>query len=283
MLANDIYEYVPAERIIVIGDVHGDIKRFKKILKEASIINDDLEWIAQPPNTVVVQLGDQVDSMNRSADIKEWEVLDDTNIIHFTASLDNIARIKGGRMISLIGNHEFMNTIGNFSYVSTKSNMPSRTKAFMPGGMLSPILADRPLVLKIGQHFFCHAGIKKHHLDLLESHGKSLSYVNQMWKQYILTNKIHIEDKELFDKLILEPDGILWTRTLDTPNDLMNVLQRLKCSYIYIGHTTVENIQTANERVWFVDTGISRAFGTSSFQYLDIVGSTTYVKQVTDS
>lgn len=282
MITSDIYEYASAERIIVIGDIHGDIRRFKMILKDAGVINDDLEWIADPPNTIVVQVGDQVDSINRAPEIKEWEILDDTNILYFTTSLDNIARAKGGRMISLIGNHELMNVIGNFSYVSAKSNTPSRAKAFMPGGMLSAILANRPLVLKIGQHFFCHAGIKKHHLDLLNAHNKSLSYVNNLWKQYMLTGKINIEDKQLFDKLILEPDGILWTRTLDSEEELSDVLKRLQCSYIYVGHTPVDTVQLAHKTIWFLDTGISRAFGNSMFQYIDIRTDIQSIKQILD-
>lgn len=282
MFVSDIYEHESAERIIVIGDVHGDIRRFKQILKDANIINDDLEWIANPPNTVIVQLGDQVDSMNRSPEVKEWEVLDDTNILYFTASLDNIAKAKGGRMISLIGNHELMNVIGNFSYVSAKSNMPSRPQLFKPGGMLSPVLANRPIVLKIGPHFFCHAGIKKHHLDLLEVHNKPVSYINNIWKQFIQTNQIHAADKELFDKLILEADGILWSRTLDSPDDLANVLGRLHCNYIYVGHTPVEVVQIANGHIFFLDTGLSRAFGSTSFQYIDINHENIVVKEIRD-
>ncbi len=65
-------EYNNINRIIIIGDVHGDLKRFKKILIDAKIINNRLEWIAEPPNTIVVQLGDQIDSLNRVPGLKEW-------------------------------------------------------------------------------------------------------------------------------------------------------------------------------------------------------------------
>jgi len=107
MLHNSlVYEYPHSQRVVIIGDVHGDLKRFKNILKHANIINDDLEWIASPPETIVVQLGDQVDSLNRHPDIQNWEVLEDWNMLHFTNSLHNIAKEKGGKVISLIGNHE---------------------------------------------------------------------------------------------------------------------------------------------------------------------------------
>lgn len=282
MFVSDVYEYAAVDRIVVIADVHGDLRRFKKILKDANIINDDLEWIAEPADTIVVQLGDQVDSINRSPDISDWEVLDDTNMIYFTASLDNIARAKGGRMISLIGNHELMNVIGNFSYVSPQSSMPSRSKIFMPTGLLSPILGNRPVVLKIGTHFFCHAGIKKHHLDLLDYYNKPISFINDLWKQLITTNKINVENKDLLDKLLLDSDGVLWTRNIDTPSDFENVLRRLGCSYVYVGHTPVSTIQVANERMWLLDTGLSRAFGSSTFQYIEIIDNNIVIKEIHD-
>lgn len=277
------YEFSYPSRMIVIGDIHGDLKRFKNILIDANIINNDLEWIAQPQETIVVQLGDQVDSMNRAPNIQDWEVLDDMTMLHFTDSLDNIAKAKGGRVISLIGNHELMNVIGNFSYVSSKSKVPNRTDYFKPTGTLSGILSNRPLVIKIGPLFFCHAGIKKQHLDLLIKYEKPVSYINEIWRHYMSTGTIYVNDKELFDKLLLDMDGILWTRTVDDNDDMTTVLNTLGCEYIFIGHTTVENVQLVGNRLWYVDTGISRAYGSMSYQYIDIYNNNISVKTITES
>jgi len=117
---NIIYEYPNPDRLVIIGDIHGDIKRFKNILIDANIINNNIEWIAEPPNTIVIQMGDQIDSLNRTED-NDWEVIEDIEMLKFTDLLDKIAKIKGGTVISLIGNHEFMNILGNYSYVSDKS------------------------------------------------------------------------------------------------------------------------------------------------------------------
>jgi len=114
----DYLDELPShKRIIIIGDMHGDVRRFKNILIHANIINNNLEWIAEPPETIIVQLGDQVDSMNRLTN-ENWEKLKDYEMIYFTENLNLIARAKGGYCISLIGNHELMNIIGDFSYVS---------------------------------------------------------------------------------------------------------------------------------------------------------------------
>lgn len=279
---SDIYEYSSASRIIIIGDVHGDIKRFKNILIHASIINNDLEWIAQPSNTIVVQIGDQVDSLNRDPNINEWENLEDFNLIYFTNSLDNIAKAKGGRLISLIGNHELMNTIGNFSYVSKKSMITHRYNYFMPKGTLSSILAKRPLILKIGQLYFCHAGIRKHHIDILNKYGKNILYINDVWKQYMLSGQINITDKEIFDEIILGSDGILWTRDLDNDSDFDNVMNTLDCYYMFIGHTPMENITLVKDKIWYIDSCISRAFGSNKYQYIDIKNNIINIQTITE-
>ena len=278
---NIVYEYPRADRIVIIGDIHGDIKRFKNILIDASIINNNIEWIANPPNTIIMQLGDQVDSQNRDTNIKDWEVLHDTEMIHFTNFLNNIAKTKGGKVISLIGNHELMNVIGNYSYVSSKSiqNMKSRNDLFKPGGTLSPILCNRPIVVKVGELLFCHAGLRKHHLDVLQKHGKDLSYLNIIWKNFMKDQKVLIEDKEIFDKIILDFEGILWSREFDSPDVMQQMLANLGCVYMVIGHTTVENVRLINN-VWYADTGISRAFGTIAYQYMDIHDYEVNVKTI---
>ncbi len=280
---SDLNNYSTANRIIVIGDVHGDIKRLKNILINASIINNDLEWIANPPDTIVVQIGDQVDSLNRDPNIIEWEKLEDFNVLYFTNTLDNIAKTKGGRMISLIGNHELMNVIGNFSYVSTKSNFSSRYNYFMPKGILSPILAKRPLILKIGPLYFCHAGIRKHHIDILNKYNKDILYINDIWNKFMLTGQLNIEDKEIFDKIILDMEGILWTRNTDDDDILNEMFNYLECEYMFIGHTPVDNIMLLKNKIWYIDSCISRAFGSKKYQYIDITNNTISVKTINEN
>ena len=283
MINDDIiYEYEHNNRIVIIGDIHGDIRRFKDILIDAKIINKNIEWIAEPKNTIVVQMGDQVDSINRDRTLEEWEVLPDIEMIYFTNLLNKIALSKGGRVISLIGNHELMNTIGNYSYVSDKSLKDNykRQELFKPGGTLSAILSQRPLIVKIGQLLFCHAGLTLEHLNILSKYNKDVSYINTIWKNFIKNNAILIEDKEIFEDIILDGDGILWTRDLDEKGDLIKMLETLGCVYMFVGHSVVEQVKLINDHVWYTDTGISRAFGNTSYQYIDIVNNQINIKNV---
>lgn len=285
MICDDIlYEYPYPPKLIVIGDIHGDIKRFKDILLDANIINANIEWIADPPNTIVIQMGDQIDSINRDIGIKEWEVLADTEMLYFTNLLDKLAQSKGGRLISIIGNHEFMNVIGNYSYVSQKSinnNHIKRYEQFKPGGSLSSILSNRPIIVKIGNMLFSHAGITSNHLNILNKYSKDISYINRIWKKFVQTNTVLNEDRELFNTLLLDDQGILWTRNLDEIDNIKTILKTLNCNHMFVGHTVVEGIKNIEGVLWYTDTGISRAFGNNTYQYIVIVNNDTmYIKTI---
>jgi len=284
MIGNDIiFEYPIPERLIIIGDIHGDIKRFKGILLDANIINNNIEWIANPLNTIVIQMGDQIDSINREEKIKDWEILSDTEMIYFTNFLDKIAQTKGGRVISIIGNHELMNVIGNYSYVSRKSinnDEKRRGDLFKPGGILPSILSNRPIIIKIVDMIFSHAGITAKHYKILNKYNKDVSYINRIWRKFVCSNKVLKEDKEIFDTMLLEDEGILWTRNLDNINDLKSLLSKLNCNYMFVGHTVVDGIRNIDGVLWYTDTAISRAFGTNTYQYIEYIDNKINIKTI---
>ena len=274
-----INELSSHKRIIVIGDIHGDIRRFKNILIDAEIINNDLEWIANPPETIILQLGDQIDSLNRLT-TENWEVLKDYEMIYFTEYLNTIARSKGGYCISLIGNHELMNVIGDFSYVSPNSSSDLRKNLFKPKGSLALILAKRPLIFKIGDLLFCHAKFDIHHLNLLKKHNKNIMYINTIWKNYLENEKLNIEDKEIIDNIIIGPGGILWNRNNNIKNETAELFKELNVSYMFLGHTSYDKILIKDNQIWYCDTGISRAFGKKEYQYLDIINLNINIKNI---
>jgi hypothetical protein len=278
---NIISEYPIPDRLVIIGDIHGDIKRLKNILIDAKIINNNIEWIAEPQNTIVIQMGDQIDSLNR-VDDNDWEIIEDIEVLKFTDLLDKIAKVKGGKVISIIGNHEFMNILGNYTYVSKKSienNEKRRNELFKPGGKLSIMLSNRPIIVKIGSFLFCHAGLKLSHMFILQKYDKDIFYLNKLWKIFALTNNIdNKEDNEIFSKIILDDDGILWTRNLNMGEDLNILLNSLKCNYMFIGHNVVDTVKFINNNLWLTDTGISRSFGNKSYQYLDISNNIVNIK-----
>lgn len=268
-----------APRIIVIGDVHGDIKRFMQCLYHANVFSKDLQWIANPPNTIVVQLGDQVDSMTRGPTSGDWEELPDVDVLTLTDKLDEIARIGGGRVLSIIGNHEFMNVMSEFSYVSEKSkamyDMSLRRANFrIKDGLFTKILAKRNLVLKIGPYLFCHGGILPHHLDAAHD---NLFLINDAFRRFLTDRFMSMEARNVVAKCIDE-NGIIWTRYY-VENDanvgavMDEVLRRTHCIALFIGHCTVPQTTMVQHKVVLADAALSRSFGSKKFQYVELANN----------
>ena len=101
-----------------------------------------------------------------------------------------------------------------------------------------------------------------------------------MWKNFSANNNVLKEDKELFDKILLDYSGILWTRELNNEHELKYMLNSLKCSYMFVGHTVMDGVKLYNDKIWYTDTGISRSFGTDKYQYMEIIGHNIYIKQI---
>lgn len=93
------------ERVVAIGDVHGDMLGLEALLDIASIVDPiTREWTGG--STVLVQIGDVVDRGP-----------DEVEIIRYLDKLTDQARASGGDVLRLMGNHELMNHVGDFRYV----------------------------------------------------------------------------------------------------------------------------------------------------------------------
>lgn len=126
---------IPAKdgrRIIAIGDTHGDWNTTIELLNVAKLITLDAKgephWSAVPADTILVQLGDQIDRCrptpdtpcaNRDATFDDEA--SDIDIINMFTRLNHEAQKVGGAVYSLLGNHELMNVDGDFRYVSRKN------------------------------------------------------------------------------------------------------------------------------------------------------------------
>ena len=101
----DDYHWTGVERVVAIGDLHGDYGRYIDVMKSAGLIGKSGKWSGG--QTHLVQTGDITD---RGADSRK--------IIDHLVKLSKQAKKKGGYVHLLIGNHETMNVVGDLRYVS---------------------------------------------------------------------------------------------------------------------------------------------------------------------
>ena len=316
MRTYDEYGLYPAQpRVIAIGDLHGDLRVTLMALRLAKVIGDniyphnvsDIQWTGG--QTYVVQLGDQIDRCRPD----NWEkncidnlddvVEDEGNnmmIIQIFQKLDAQAKLVGGRVLGMIGNHELMNVDRDFRYVSpqeflefvppnerhikrTKDGYPNgyyhRLKVFERGGNIAKHYAvQKRSVTMIGSTLFLHGGISH---ALAEKY--SLQEINQAVKKRLLKQETEREGK-VFDEIFRDDDDMspFWCRLyseddghgentetgFQTLLDILNKRNKTIHSIqrIVLAHTPqfMDNKYMNgiySNRLWRIDVGMSRAFG----------------------
>jgi hypothetical protein len=171
-------------RIVAFGDVHGDITALRSFLITAKLLdpnstNEEPMWIGG--STLCVQTGDVLDRGD-----------DELACYRLLATLSRQAKLAGGAILLLYGNHESLNAAGLFQYANPGGNVefektigsridynfgsnrwrlqfagnePSRWAAFEPGGLLAENMMGNMLVACVlGRTVFVHAGLTASHL-----------------------------------------------------------------------------------------------------------------------
>ena len=88
------------ERIVAIGDIHGAIDEFKRILETAGLADDTGRWTGG--KTALLQTGDYMDRGSGTRAVMD-----------LLMALEPQAKKDGGRAFAVLGNHEVMNLIGD--------------------------------------------------------------------------------------------------------------------------------------------------------------------------
>lgn len=263
-------------RIIVIGDIHGDLQLAITSFKIAKLIDDNHNWIADPPNTVVVQVGDQVDSCRPINGVYDChkkrqtnDAAEDMSVIDFFNKMHDKAKIVGGNVLSLLGNHELMNSEEDFRYVSYENyynfkyevngqkyeGPDGRRNAFKPGGEIARILAcRRNAVIVVGSNMFIHAGILPALIDKIEhmniDDNTKLAYINSIIRKWLLNKVVKKDEKQVLNYFLNDTKvSPFWARVFgviptgvnldsnECDQSVKKILNFFKLGQIIVGHT----------------------------------------------
>lgn len=88
------------QRVVAIGDIHGAIDELRSILQAAGLTGKDGRWAGGRAH--LIQTGDYTDRGEGTR-----------AVLDLLMSLESPAKQAGGRAVSLLGNHEVMNLIGD--------------------------------------------------------------------------------------------------------------------------------------------------------------------------
>ncbi len=284
LTAQDTYSGV--ERIVAVGDVHGDFKQFVTVLRQARVIDGKDKWVGG--KTHLVQTGDILD---RGPDSRK--------VMELLIALGPQAEKAGGRVHALIGNHEVMNVLGDLRYVSageydsfrgdnakalqerafavlsdsTKRKDAEYRKqwmaehplgwvehrfAFEGNGRYASWIRTHNAVLKINDWLFMHGGISPRYA------GMPLGAMNDAVRKVLEPSAAPAHGN-----IAEDPEGPLWYRGLASGDELLladhvdTVLKRFAVKHIAIGHTvTPGTVWPRYEgKVVMIDVGLSAAYG----------------------
>ncbi len=269
-----------SERVVAIGDVHGDLRALRSALRLAGAVDSDDEWIGK--GLTVVQTGDQVDRGDQ-----------DREVLDVLEKLESSAKAKGGALIVLNGNHELMQPSFDFRYVTRKSfetfrefsarasgaaeqvaeNERGRAAAFAPGAPYALKLAQRLTVALVGDTLFAHAGVLPAHFDY------GLDRINAEAQSFLTGQRPSLS------KALASEDSPVWTRFYGGDMDaagcdvLGRVLKETGAKRLVVGHTVQKDgINGAcQDRLFRIDVGLSAYYGDHPAQVLEITAAGTRV------
>lgn len=279
------------DRIVAIGDLHGDYEQFRAVMTMTKLIDDNGAWIGG--KTHLVQTGDIPDRGP-----------DSLKIIRDMQALQKRARKAKGYVHLLIGNHESMNIYGDLRYVHPGEYIVLRDKRsearqadyyqrfiiymtanesetiiddafktqwmktyplgyvehrvlWQPGGELGSWVRKNSTVIRINDVLFVHGGINPHQPFL------SIRGINKTISEEL--GKTPLPEGALTNA----EEGPLWYRGLaNNPEEselpaLLNMLEHYKAKHIVVGHTTTRGvvIPRFNGRVISIDVGLASQHG----------------------
>ena len=264
-------------RIVAIGDVHGGDAAFTAILQRAGLIDTERRWTGG--NTVLVQTGDVMD---RGAGVR--------SALDLLIALESQAPRSGGRVEVALGNHEVMNMVGDTRDVTPEifasfGGEAAYREAMGPKGRYGKWLRSQPVIVKVDDSVFMHAGIDPEATtDSIATLNREVRSLISQWDAAVK----NMEQEKLVPPLapfgavleaaaaaklplanvvnthLFHPSGILWFRGYHTWTDeegaakVATLLQRYRVKRLVTGHSVQPQGVRArfDGGVYLIDTGM---------------------------
>ncbi len=237
-----------ADSVFVLGDVHGRFDQLTQLLKNAKVIDENLNWSAGRAHLVF--LGDLFD---RGHDV--------TRLLWFIYQLEQQALKHRGFVHVVLGNHEIMTFVDDLRYLSEKEKLISTflgvgyAKMYHPQtSLLGSWLASKPGIARINDVLYAHGGVTPNYAKWsIPTYNDSLfAFIKEPVFFDLLgdsTVTAKYEETYFTDRLnfFFAPVSPYWFRgyvnsdTLDKHLDF--VLKKFKAKTHVVAHTPVDSIR----------------------------------------
>lgn len=230
-------QYRNADSICVISDIHGEFKKYVKLLGSQGVIDNNLNWKFGKGHLVV--LGDYFDRGDQVTEIL-WHLF----------GLEKQAGRAGGMVHVLLGNHELMLFNEDLSYLNPKYKVVEELtgkhyhELYGMESILGKWLRHRPVMISIGDMLFVHGGIST---EMIRK-NLSVEEINKLFYQMLVLKQVE-SDRDIDNLVFLNEDsGPVWYRGffLDenfSESCIDSVLTFYKKKQVVVGHTTAVDFQ----------------------------------------
>lgn len=215
-----------------ISDIEGEFAALRKILLAARVIDEQYNWTYG--DGIVVIAGDLFD--------RGKDVVPELWLLY---KLEDDARLKGGRVNVILGNHDIMNLSGDHRYADSKYFKNAWllktdcTGLFGKDTELGRWLRSKNIIEKIGDILVMHGGLSPQ----ISNTCLSLQEVNQLCRPYYDEKLNNIPmNARIFFSYNTSPfwyRGYFKEPKISKAN-LDSTLRRYNCKMIVVGHTIIK-------------------------------------------
>lgn len=220
--------------VMVLSDPHGDFDSFYSLLQAHRVVGAAYQWTYGNKHLVVI--GDVFDRGN-----------DVLAIYWLLYKLEEEARLAGGTVHFLLGNHEEMVLRGDLRYAEEKyTDLAKELRIdymylWSSDSELGRWVRSRNTVEKIGKHLIVHAGVSK----AIADEGWTISAINDSTRSYLGHPKAERE-QSVAAKFLFGSLGPLWYRGMVKDDekysplaekDLHRIKKHFQVKDIFVGHT----------------------------------------------
>jgi predicted MPP superfamily phosphohydrolase len=238
--------------IAALSDIHGQFDLAMEMFQNNKIIDEDLNWSFGEGHLVIV--GDIFDRGDKV-----------TELLWFIFELEYQAKIAGGRVHFLLGNHEYMILHGDLRYIHKKYRITSRVfnfgydKLYSKNTILGRWLRSKSTVIKINNNVFVHGGVSD---EFLSQTDFEFEKINTIMRSSIDVSKDEMKSTDFYS-IYYGSESLIWYRGYFKDNlldeDVSNILKQLDSDHIVVGHCSNEEIvQLYDSKVFGVDSSMKR-------------------------